>query len=345
MTTVDASFQFLACQYIKGQIKALSRRLRSSRLARNIEHVHQARVASRRLRAALRMFADCFPAGKVGRWRRQIRRLTRRLGAARDTDVQKEFLKQFISDLPAKRKKLRPGLRRLMLRLKQKRQAIQPKVVKALDRLEEKRVLAEILAELDVIASRCASQRSGIRSQFVFQQAQQHINDRLAGLFSFEHSLDDPGNSKGHHQMRIAAKRLRYTLEICNLPFENRLVEHIEGTRRLQSLLGKLHDCDVWLDNIKAFIRNEKESTIIYLGSERAFAKLKPGIDYFIRQRRKDRKTLFEQSVQYWKQLAEQGFWNNLDSILLAHIAGARQAPPEAGSGTEQEAVECGQKH
>jgi CHAD domain-containing protein len=319
MSAVDTAYQLMACRYIEGQVKALKRQVRGARRARNIEYVHQARVASRRLRAALRMFVDCFPQGKVDRWRRQIRRLTRRLGAARDTDVQIEFLKKFISDAPAKSKKLRPGLRRLMLRLKQRRQAIQPKVVKVLDRLDEKQVLAEIIAELAAIETRCGPQRSTIRSQFVFQQTQEHITDRLTGLFSFEHSLDDPNDGKGHHQMRIAAKRLRYTLEICNLPFENRLNEHIEGMKRLQSLLGKLHDCDVWLDDIKVFTQNEKTRMVEYLGSVRAFKRLKRGIDYFVRQLHKDRKMLFEQNVQYWKQLAEQNFWDKLNSILQDH--------------------------
>jgi CHAD domain-containing protein len=270
--------------------------------------------------------------------------LTRRLGAARDTDVQIEFLKKFISDLPAKSKKLRPGLRRLMLRLKQRRQAIQPKVIKVLDRLDEKQVLAEIITGLNAITARCDPRHSNIQSQFVFQQAQEHIRDRLVGLFSFEHSLNDPRDSKGHHQMRIAAKRLRYTLEICNLPFENRLDEHIEGMKRLQSLLGKLHDCDVWLDDIKAFTRDEKARMVEYLGSVRAFARLKRGIDYFARQRRKDRQMLFEQSLRNWRRLAEQGFWDKLDSILQNRVAGSRQAPPETRSGTEQEVGQCEQK-
>lgn len=315
MITVDSSFQLLACQYIEGQVKALKRQVRGARRARDIEYVHRARVASRRLRTALRMFADCFPAGKVGKWRSQIRRLTRRLGAARDTDVQLVFLKKFISGLPHKSRKMRPGLRRIMLRLKQRRLSIQPKVVKSLDRLEEKQVFAEIAAELKAITARCR-QHSKILSQFVFQQAIEHINERLVALFSFEHSLDDPKDRLGHHQMRIAAKRLRYTLEICNLPFKNRLAEHIDAMKRLQSLLGWLHDCDVWLDDIKTFSRDEKSRIVEYLGSARAFKRLKRGIDFLARQRRTDRKESFEQSVKFWKHLAEGDFWNNLNSLL-----------------------------
>ncbi len=137
ITTVDTSYQFLACQYIKVQIRELSRHLRGARLARNTEYVHQARVASRRLRAALGMFSGCFPDARMKKWQKQIKQLTGRLGAARDADVQVEFLKDFISKIPLAGKGLRPGLRRVMLRVKQKRHRIQPKIVKVLDRIKK----------------------------------------------------------------------------------------------------------------------------------------------------------------------------------------------------------------
>ena len=60
ITTVDTSYQFLACQYIKVQIWELNRHLRGARLARDTEYVHQARVASRRLRAAWECLAGVF---------------------------------------------------------------------------------------------------------------------------------------------------------------------------------------------------------------------------------------------------------------------------------------------
>lgn len=258
MTVTDAAYQIWACQYIEGQVRILKRKIRWARLARDIEHVHQARVASRRLRTGLLMFENCFAKDKCDKWRREIRRLTRRLGAARDTDVQIEFLKKFISDLPHKSKKYKHGLRRLMLRLKQRRQAIQPKVVKVLDRLGKKQVLDEIIAEINANTCYRAHQHVKIQSRFAFQKTQEHIKDRLTELFSFEHSLNDPKDGKGHHQMRIAAKHLRYTLEICNLPFEKELDDHIRGAKKLQSLLGQLHDYNVWLDDIRQFCIDEK---------------------------------------------------------------------------------------
>ena len=65
----------------------------------DIEYVHRARVASRRLRAALAMFRDGFDAQTWKRWRKQVQRLTGGLGEARDKDVQIEFVRGVLAGL------------------------------------------------------------------------------------------------------------------------------------------------------------------------------------------------------------------------------------------------------
>jgi len=66
----------------------------------DIEQVHDMRVATRRLRAALEVFESCFPAK---RWRRALRRvkvLADALGERRDRDVAIEFLTGFAGEAP-----------------------------------------------------------------------------------------------------------------------------------------------------------------------------------------------------------------------------------------------------
>ena len=84
----DPSYRLLACQYVSAQLDALVGQIHGVRENKDTESVHQTRVASRRLRAALGMFAECFDSKKTAGWRRRLRRLTRGLGAARDLDVQ-----------------------------------------------------------------------------------------------------------------------------------------------------------------------------------------------------------------------------------------------------------------
>ena len=325
-STVDASYQFLACQYIKTQLRELSRHLRGARLARNTEYVHQARVASRRLRAALGIFSGCFPDVRMKKWQKQIKQLTGRLGSARDADVQIEFLKDFISKIPPAGKGLRPGLRRVMLRVKQKRHRIQPKIVKVLDRIKKDGTILDMRAEVSRTERRLSRQNIDIRSPYVFEELRRHIEGRLEGLLSCQNCIENADDKAGHHQMRIAAKRLRYTLEISNLPFERRLSANIEIMKRLQSLLGKVHDCDVWLEDLAKFTGKEKKRTVKYFGSERAFGRLRPGIEYLAGHRHADRELSFERSRALWKEITEAGLPDNLRAMIQTPSSRSKRA-------------------
>ena len=53
----------------------------------DIKFVHNMRVASRRLRAAMDNFVDCFEAEPFKRYYRQVRTITRTMGKVRDLDV------------------------------------------------------------------------------------------------------------------------------------------------------------------------------------------------------------------------------------------------------------------
>jgi CHAD domain-containing protein len=63
----------------------------------DIERVHAMRVASRRLRAVLEIYAPCFPAKEHRAVLREVKRIADALGARRDPDVQIEGLERFAS--------------------------------------------------------------------------------------------------------------------------------------------------------------------------------------------------------------------------------------------------------
>src|SRR3954453_5835594 len=76
----------------------------------DIERVHDMRVASRRLRAVLEIFAACFPKGEYDSVLRDVKRLADALGERRDPDVHIAAMEAFAADLPAGH---RPGIARL----------------------------------------------------------------------------------------------------------------------------------------------------------------------------------------------------------------------------------------
>ena len=65
------------------------------------ERLHDMRVATRRLRAALEICEPCFPAKPYRKALKRVKRLADALGERRDRDVEIEFLDGFRADAPA----------------------------------------------------------------------------------------------------------------------------------------------------------------------------------------------------------------------------------------------------
>lgn len=74
--------------------------------------------------------------------------------------------------------------------------------------------------------------------------AERIIRIRLDELYSFMPAAADPASIRPLHDMRIAAKRLRYILEITAPCFGEYAETAIRHTKALQDLLGEIHDCD-----------------------------------------------------------------------------------------------------
>ena len=177
---VDESYQLLAARYLRKQTKQLVGQFEGIRESVDIEFVHRGRVASRRLRAALRMFADFAGAGRTKRWRKRIRRLTDDLGQARDKDVQIEFLTGKLADRCEAA--CYPGIVRTLARLERKRQRLQPRIVAALDRFESGGTAKDVLAMAKITLSRL--ERSGVApsSPCILTRTETAIESGLDGM-------------------------------------------------------------------------------------------------------------------------------------------------------------------
>ncbi|MGI8778942.1 MAG: CHAD domain-containing protein [Solirubrobacteraceae bacterium] len=83
--------------------------------------------------------------------------------------------------------------------------------------------------------------------------AERIVRVRLDELCAFMPRAADPGEVVALHDMRIAAKRLRYILELtgpCFGPYASTATKHV---KELQDLLGEIHDCDVQVPETVAF--------------------------------------------------------------------------------------------
>jgi CHAD domain-containing protein len=280
------------------------------REAQDIEFIHRMRVASRRIRSCLPLFEECFSSKKFREWRKEMRNITRTLREARDADVQISFLKTYIDKL--EEEKLRPGAQRFLLRLRQRREQLQPRVIKSLDRLLER----DVVEDMEKLCRKMGKGRAEVTSPETYQKALVHITSRLDEIFAHEASVYIPENIKEHHAMRIAVKRLRYTMEVFSPLYEGEMENQIAVCKKLQDLLGDIHDCDVWMDYLPQFMEDERAYSFNYFGHNDSFGILEPGLLHLRQHLRKRRSAIYEEFVSYWKDIQEQNIWDDLKQFV-----------------------------
>jgi len=292
-------FCLFASETLSARIWAMLDEVQGVRESGDPECLHRMRVASRRFRNALSLFRECFSPAESKRWQKEARAVGRALGEARDADVQAASVGERMGALTEPR--LKPGVERLLLRLSQKRASLRGKVHKALDRLETgplKGDLPEALRSLSV-ETRLAC--PGETVPVVRSAASVLLTRRLAELEAFDAVADHPERVEELHSMRITAKRLRYTLEVFRPVLGEQAAAVLGQLKEMQDLLGEIHDCDVWTAWLPVFMEEERSRTLRYFGHLRAFARLRPGIEFLEGDYRDRRKQRFSDFREFWK--------------------------------------------
>ncbi|MBN2580750.1 MAG: CHAD domain-containing protein [Pirellulales bacterium] len=323
---MDAGYRLLAAKFLRKQAKQLRAQFQGIRDAEDIEYIHRARVATRRLRAALKVFAPCFKRKRVARWESAIRRITAKLSDARDKDVQIEFLHGVLSAAP--KPACLPGLARLLAHWECAREGLQKKVLKAIRRVQRDGRLDQLEKRSKRILRRGEKKAVRVQSPYAFLQAERNVTDRQEELLAFRDCVEQPENAERHHAMRIALKRLRYTMEISRPLYDKRLDPCLEKVKRLQTLLGDLHDCDVWQDRLDDFTASETRRIVASYGHTRPFERLQPGVDFLRENRRRQREELFREFAAFWRELGDEDFWTNLLTVVRLGPTGPESAKP-----------------
>ena len=117
------------------------------------------------------------------------------------------------------------------------------------------------------------------------------VKTRLDELRGFADEALAPDAATAQHDMRIAAKRLRYVLEIFAPCLGEKAEAARHAARRLQSVLGDLHDCDLMLPKAA-------------------------GIESLASALKARRERLFREFVELWQAEVSKGTWAALEGTL-----------------------------
>lgn len=228
----------------------------------DIEGVHDMRVASRRLRGALRDFAPYVRRRRLSDVNDELKKVADVLGGVRDEDVAILALEKLATKAPAE---ISAGVTHFA----QQHAARRDDAREALARVLTEERLAGLQDEFAEALRRATKpSRHGkrfknddgaARDGTFGEVGRAIIRKRFNELQKLSVSLYRPHAVEGLHKMRIAAKRLRYAVELFASCGEESLKDFEGEIGKLQTSLGELHDCDMWIENFGAqLVKDER---------------------------------------------------------------------------------------
>jgi hypothetical protein len=160
--------------------------------------------------------------------------------------------------------------------------------------------------------------------------AERILRVRVDELYSFTPRALDPSEENALHDMRIAAKRLRYLLELTAPYLGAYAMTGAKRAKQLQDLLGEIHDCDVMLplvrDHLEALraadaaelqrMAGDADDLDPSLAARAPHRRAYRGLETLIVHLQARRELLFARFLERWRALQRSGFRGRLEHAL-----------------------------
>jgi len=237
----DDSMPEAAGKVLRFHFSRMQRREAGTRAGADAEDLHEMRVATRRMRAAWRVFDGAFKAGKTKKMRRHLETIADRLGAVRDLDVLIDGLDAYRLGLDEGQ---RPGLDPLLSLWRRQRAAARTLLLGELDSNRYASFVKEMEEFLDAGSNAAAAVATPTSPHRVRDRVASELWACYEAVRAYE-LVYEWADVETLHELRIATKWLRYSLEFFGEtlgPDSARLLQRVVA---LQDHLGCLHDADV----------------------------------------------------------------------------------------------------
>jgi CHAD domain-containing protein/adenylate cyclase class IV len=238
---VDTAYEVLRFHYDE-----MLRNEPGTRLGIDIERLHDMRVASRRLRTALRVFEHALPAARKAAFEKELRWITDALGPVRDLDVYLASLASHARDIAPDDV---PHLADYRHVIEERRERARRTMLDALDSARYGRFKDRFRRWLNRGAPN--RPRAPLAAAPVEQGAARLLLDVRDTVLKRGKRARKKTTVRRLHRLRIACKRLRYTCEWFSALYGKPYRKYIKAVRDLQDLTGDHHDAVVGSEQIR----------------------------------------------------------------------------------------------
>ncbi|HVM70914.1 MAG TPA: CHAD domain-containing protein [Anaerolineales bacterium] len=285
----------------------------------DIEELHDMRVATRRMRAALQVFKDSLDTESWEPFEKGLRRTGRILGEVRDLDVFWEKGQGYLDTLPPERKDELAPLETVWKAAHEQARA------RLLTYLESKRyrkfkAAFNVFLQIPTVDYTLdANKAEEIKPRRLRQLAPVILYQRLAEMNAFEEWMSGPNVPLARlHQLRIASKGLRYSLEFLEEVLGEEARDLIKEMKGLQDHLGNLQDAMVACNLLRDFLTwgtwgHEKVSAKNTISASLIVA---PGVATYLAYRQAELQDLPAALPQIWARIQSPEFKHNFIAAI-----------------------------
>lgn len=288
------------------------------------EGVHSMRVASRRLRSTLRDFAPYLHKRPLNAAGKKLKRVADGLGEVRDLDVALLAFAEIKTEAP-------PALAAGLTQFVDARVTLREKAREALKAVLEKDLPAlesQFVASLDKAATPRGSSNPGKPPELTFaEMSRPVILDRLREFEKASAGLFKPLDVEALHDMRIAVKHLRYAIELFQKCWGRSISVFAKRAARIQTALGDLHDCDVWIQSLGKHINRARKQK-----QEEQVAALVWLLSHFVKLRTRH----MRRALDRWREWERHNTSGRLREILAVQTETGDILPPPASTGSSE---------
>jgi triphosphatase len=274
------------------------------------DELRKYRVAIRRVRAAMRMFAGAYPKGDVKPLRGGLGNLAQAVGAVRDLDLRIADLNRWALERGGD---ARAAVETLSLAWGRDRERALADLLKRLDSRRHRKFLERLIAFIEEPPGTDGERpRHGAPARTVGDRLASQVWTAYEDVRAFDPVLGE-ADLETIHDLRIAGKRLRDVLELLSdvLPPEQAWTS--ERLVALQDHLGTLNDATVAVAAVRAFLEHRDSALSPRERTE---------VAAYLAEREQELAALRESISRVWRPVGDIGFARRLSSLVVVQPAG-----------------------
>lgn len=286
-------------------------------------------LAARRLRAALEVFRPCLGKAEYREGRAEARRISRAVGQRRDVDVAIEAYENLREEMDPTDS---DGLERVVASLRSDQAQANRALAQVVHgrRMQAFRVRIEEIADSTVDADAVDRADEYRPVDVLPAEVVKLVSSRLARLRDLAPEALDQEGVAVQQRMRVAAERLRYSLELTGDALGTQAHTARRAARGMQEALGEMRDCDLAVPYARRAIAElETEDVATIIERARGSRDLDPvlvqaapnraayrGLELSVVHLNARRQMLFERFKRLWLEQSRQGVWVALETSL-----------------------------